>query len=258
MNINVAEHFFSYFNLYIADTPELKQEVYKIRYQVYCEDLNYEPSENFPDGLEKDLYDDRSIHCLLKHRPTGIYAGCVRLVLADFQDRAAHFPLETVCSHDIDFQEQLRLDYVEISRLAVIPQFRKRKGERNSATGVVLPEQETNPIIQEKRKFPVIALSLYLSCISIVATLNLENTLTIMEARLARHLRIFGIPTELIGDFIEYHGKRGPFLLKRTEALNGLDESILFLYESIYSQLKSSIMLHPLYIKYQDQYFYSE
>ena len=47
MSYNIKQHFFNHFFLSIADTPELKQEVYKIRYQVYCEELEYEPKEEF-------------------------------------------------------------------------------------------------------------------------------------------------------------------------------------------------------------------
>ncbi len=254
MSNNITEHFFSYFDLYIADTPKLKEEVYKIRYQVYCDELNYEPQENFPDGMETDIYDSRSIHCLLKHKSSGLYAGCVRLVLADLEKPEASFPLEKVCQHSVDFSRKSRLHYAEVSRLAVISQFRKRKGEQNSATGLILPEQELNPSIQEKRKFPVIALSLYLACISICTTLELDYLITIMEARLSRHLRIVGIPSQLIGDFVKYHGRRGPFLIDPIKLLNSINEETLELYKSIYSHLKPLTVLHPLSLEYQTQY----
>ncbi|MDJ0632247.1 MAG: PEP-CTERM/exosortase system-associated acyltransferase [Xenococcaceae cyanobacterium MO_188.B29] len=254
MSNNITEHFFSYFDLYIADTPKLKEEVYKIRYQVYCDELNYEPKENFPEGMETDIYDSRSIHCLLKHKPSGLYAGCVRLVLADLEKPKALFPLEKVCQHSVDFSRKSRLHYSEVSRLAVISQFRKRKGEQNSATGLILPEQDLNPSIQEKRKFPVIALSLYLACTSILITLNLDDTFTMMEARLSRHMRIFGIPSQLVGDFIEYHGRRGPFLMSPTSVLDNINEDIRDLFENIHSQLKPSVDIHPLVLKYRSLY----
>lgn len=63
--LSITQHFHKYFQLIVANTPELKQKVFSIRYQVYCKELNFEPAENFPDGLERDIYDDRSIHYLL-------------------------------------------------------------------------------------------------------------------------------------------------------------------------------------------------
>lgn len=248
--MNIYDHFSSYFSISIADTPELQQEVYKIRYQVYCEELGYEPKENFADGMETDIYDYRSIHCLLKHKPSGLYAGCVRLVLADLEQLEKPFPLEKVCHHNIDFRQKSRLHYAEISRLAVISQFRKRKGEKNSATGLILPEQELAPSIKEKRKFPVIASSLYLACLSMIMTMEIDYALTVMEARLSRHLRIIGIPSQLIGDFVEYHGKRGPFLMSPASVLSNISEDIRYLFDNIHSQLQSSIELHPLALKY--------
>ncbi|MGK7953202.1 MAG: PEP-CTERM/exosortase system-associated acyltransferase [Xenococcaceae cyanobacterium] len=249
--MDLYSHFSNYFSLFIADTPELKQEVYKIRYQVYCEELNYEPKENFPDGMEIDEYDSRSIHCLLKHKPSGLYAGCVRLVLADLEKPKALFPMEKACNHNIDFAKKSRLYYSEISRLAVISNFRKRKGEQNTATGLVIPEEELTPTIQEKRKFPMIALSLYLACLSLVTTLPLEYALTMMEARLSRHLRLFGIPCQPVGDFVEYHGRRGPFMMSPTSVLNNVNEDIRYLFNNIHAELQNSVKGHPLILKHR-------
>ncbi|MDJ0743384.1 MAG: PEP-CTERM/exosortase system-associated acyltransferase [Xenococcaceae cyanobacterium MO_167.B27] len=253
MSISIAEHFFNYFSLSIADTPELQKEVYKIRYQVYCEELEYEPKEKFPDGMETDIYDSRSIHCLLKHKPSDRYIGCVRMVLCDLDQLNDKFPMENFCNHDIDLSGTARRRYAEISRLAVIGDFRKRKGEKTSSVGMVLSESNPNIAEQEKRRFPVIALSLYLACTSIVVTLKLDAAFTIMEARLSRHLRRCGIPSCLIGDFVNFHGKRGPFLVSPIEVLNSMDTEILALFNAIHSDLAVNTENHPLSIKYQKQ-----
>ncbi|RMF21544.1 MAG: PEP-CTERM/exosortase system-associated acyltransferase, partial [Cyanobacteria bacterium J083] len=100
---SIAEHFNRYFELVMADTPELKREVYSIRYRVYCEELSYESTDKFPDGLEKDAYDDHSIHYLLKHRPSGLYAGCVRIVLPTVkEDYQPIFPSQAVFPNHFD------------------------------------------------------------------------------------------------------------------------------------------------------------
>ena len=108
MSTGIAEHFLNYFSLSIADTPELQKEVYRIRYQVYCEELEYEPKENFPDGMEIDIYDQKSIHYLLKHNATESYAGCVRVVLPEKRQCKSQFPWQQVISennHTINNQE---------------------------------------------------------------------------------------------------------------------------------------------------------
>ena len=251
MTINICEHFSSYFSIFIADTSELREEVYRIRYQVYCEELNYEAKENFPDGMEKDMYDSRSIHCLLKHKPSGLYAGCVRLVLHDPENLQAFFPLENYCSHNIDFNETSRARFGEISRLAVTGDFRKRKGEKETATGLVFTDDEQNNPASGKRRFPVIALSLYLASINMLIEFDIGG-LTIMETRLARHLRRFGITSHLIGDAIEHRGKRSPFRLSGTEMVNNMDKDTLSLFKNIHSELQTSLASHPLALQYQN------
>ena len=215
MSTNIAQHFLNYFSLSIADTPELQKEVYRIRYQVYCEELEYEAKENFPNGMETDIYDSRSIHCLLKHTPSDRYIGCVRIVLSNLDQLDDKFPMENFCRHDVDLSGSARCRYAEISRLAVIGDFRKRKGEKNSPAGYVFSDDKPKPVTTEteRRKFSLIALSLYLSCTRLLLSLKIDNAFTIMESRLSRHLRRCGIPSCLIGDFVDFHGKRGPFLV---------------------------------------------
>lgn len=242
-NISLGQHFTKYFNVLIADTPELKQEVFKIRYKVYCEELGYEPLDRFPDKLEKDAYDARSVHCLLQHKPTGIYAGCVRLILSDAENSQAKFPFEYICpNHSMDFDNSIpRHCVAEVSRLAVISQFRKRSGEESSPSGLILfdekkkeKEQET---ITQKRRSPVIALSLYLAATVLVVDLQLEYALTLMEPRLARHLRMTGLKFTSIGEKIDFHGKRGPFSIKIPGLVDKLhkNDDVYGLFETIYS-----------------------
>jgi N-acyl amino acid synthase of PEP-CTERM/exosortase system len=247
MSVDICDHFFQYFSLSIADTPELLAEVYQIRYQVYCEELNYEPKDNFPDGMETDIYDRRSLHCLLKHNPSGLYAGCVRIVLAD-NNLEALFPFERVCSHNLNSKQTWRSKFGEISRLAVTADFRKRKGEQNTSTGIVLSEEQANQPSHEKRQFSLIALSLYLVCTSIAVELEID-ALTMMEAKLARHLRRYGLVSHLIGDFVDYHGRRAPFILHRQEVTATMNPEIQSLFEAIYLQLQSAISKRTLDIQ---------
>ena len=236
MSTGIAQHFLNYFSLSIADTPELQKEVYRIRYQVYCEELEYEPKENFPDGMEIDIYDQKSIHYLLKHNSTESYAGCVRVVLPEKQQcRELQFPWQQVITendHTINNQDNI----CEISRLAVKSQFRKRQGEQNSATGQVLfPPDSTG-----KRRFPIIAVSLYWTSICLALQMNL-NILAIMEPRLARHLKRFGIASTLSSNLFEYHGKRGLFLIEPKEIINSLDPDIKNLFSLLNSIVKDDL-----------------
>ena len=76
-----AGHLFHrYFNAVAASSDELRREVYRIRYDVYCDELRFEDPARFPDKQEIDPYDRLSLHCLLLHRTSNTFAGCVRFV----------------------------------------------------------------------------------------------------------------------------------------------------------------------------------
>ena len=209
------ELFCTKFKLQVATTPELKAEAYKIRYKVYCEDLQYEPADHFPDEMESDRYDQQSIHLLLQHQESKLYAGCVRLIIP--QNHSFSLPFEAVCKNQfntdaVDISNLSRDSMFEVSRLAATSEFRKRKGELKTPDGLA-PDYEARN--DERRGFPIVPLSLYLGVLGIMCETKLEHLFTMMEPRLARHLRHVGFQFHQIGELVEYHGKRGPFYIHR-------------------------------------------
>ena len=125
-----AESYNSYFDSFRADTPALRDRVYRLRHQVYCIENAFEDPEQHLDGREIDADDERSEHTLLVHRSTGASAGTARVVrwltgkplpiqgLLGRTERQAFegLPLETTG---------------EISRFAVSKEFRRRQARRN-------------------------------------------------------------------------------------------------------------------------------
>lgn len=241
--LNITQHFDKYFQLIVANTAELKQEVFSIRYQVYCEELNFEPAENFPDGLEKDIYDERSIHYLLQHRPTGKNAGCVRVVLPEQKNPEAILPLESLFPDHFDLNNRFRTNFCEVSRLAVLSQFRKRKGESKIPEGLIFTPSD-NHQIGEKRQFPVIALSLYWVSIGTGPLVDLE-VMALIQPRLARHLKRCGIITHQIGDLVEYHGWRGLYQIEAKKFHDNLRDDVRELFEFIDAERKSQLCYKP-------------
>lgn len=226
MSFDISQHFDQYFSLKIANTEELLKEVYRIRYEVYCEELQYESTENFPDGLEKDAYDSHSIHCLLLHKATGTYAGCVRIILPQKGTIKPIFPWQKFEPSLIyDYPEHKLKNLCEISRLAVRSQFRKRKGDDELPLAGISAEGNGG-----KRRFPLIAMSLYWSAFCLALNFNLD-IFAIMEPRLARHLRRFGLSYCMFSELFEHHGTRGIFFTKPPELLDSLElENYKFFY----------------------------
>lgn len=242
---NICEYFQQHFIIKIADSKLLLEEVYRIRYDVYCEELKYEPKEFFTDQQEKDLFDQRSIHCLLQHRNSQLYAGCVRLVFPELKQPQLSLPFEKVCHNIQDNSQFPPSSYAEVSRLAVRSQFRRRAGEAQTSGGLLLFDEQ-NIISTGKRKFPLIALSLYLSATSIALLAGMERVFVLMEPCLARQLQHFGFVFTKIGEQVLYHGKRAPYQITKKDLFEHLPLDIKDLLEMIYditdtSSVKSRI-----------------
>ena len=88
---NVSTIFNSVFNVELATSPEAINEVFEVRYQVYCIDRPFEDPNCFADKREHDAYDPRSAHALIRHRLTGDSAATVRLVMAGDNPEQADF-----------------------------------------------------------------------------------------------------------------------------------------------------------------------
>ena len=218
----ISQHFTEYLSPVVAFGQDLQEESFKIRHNVYCEELKFEDKR--PDGMEEDAFDKQSIHCLIQHIPTGSYAGTVRIVKSNNIQEL--LPIEKYCISSIDDEKVHPKDFsrreiCEISRLAVPSQFRKRQTDRyvGSATGVINEQTYSE---RELRCFPFIAVGLYLSAASICLRQDINHCFVMMEPRLARSLRFIGIPFEKVGPVVEYHGQRAPYYISRHLLMNGL------------------------------------
>ena len=237
MSFDLCQHFSRYFSLVIADNSELLQEVYRIRYQVYCQELNYEPPTKFPDKMERDLYDRHSIHCLLKHKPTGKYAGCVRIIIPEKKTKKTAFPWQKFADKIVYPHSTYEWTNVcEISRLAVIAEFRKRKGDSDLPLGMLLPDRSGG-----QRRFPLIAMSLYWAAFCLALNLRLD-IFAIMEPRLARHLRRCGLSYCLVSELFELHGKRGIFYTKPPELPECLDSDSYQFFEMLNGIIATNLL----------------
>lgn len=215
--IAISEYFSRYLKPHIANSETIKHQVYKLRHQVYCEELHYE--EINTSQLELDEFDVRAIHCVVQHLSSNTLAGTLRLIPTNSCDEL--LPLEKFCAHAITHPELspnnfLRHQICEISRLAVPAVFRKRQSDQfaGSATGVI---NEFTFSTEELRYFPYIAISLYLSAIAICRKARCFHVFVMMEPRLARSLDFVGIHFAQLGPVIDYHGKRAAYYVDARE-----------------------------------------
>lgn len=121
---NISSHFARYLRPRYAATDALRETSFRIRHQVYCEELRFEPERE--SGMETDDFDEHSYHCVIEHKPSGNFAGTVRIVYSDSAEQL--LPIEKFCSTAISCEENAPWDFprneiCEISRLAVPEQF---------------------------------------------------------------------------------------------------------------------------------------
>ncbi|MCP5421516.1 MAG: PEP-CTERM/exosortase system-associated acyltransferase [Chromatiaceae bacterium] len=227
--MDLVEPYREFFTITLADTDELRKEVFRLRYDVYCKELGWEAPENFPDQLERDIYDPVSRHCLLKHNRSGEYAGTVRMVMTHGSDIEPPIPLVAHCGDNL-FDGPLRPDrlplgsYGEISRLALRGQFRRRTGEQSNPEGHGPQLFEWSQ--DERRRFPHIALGLYLGASAVGLADGAVGVYAMMEPRLARHLRFAGIRFEQAGDPIDFRGLRAPYYISREALIRHLSRPL--------------------------------
>lgn len=70
-----------HYEVILADSAEARRIHYRLRYQVYCLEQRWEAEERFPDGEEKDEFDPRAVHFLVRNRFTDDWIAALRVVL---------------------------------------------------------------------------------------------------------------------------------------------------------------------------------
>lgn len=230
---DLGESFSQMFELIPALDDAALEQVYRIRHDVYCRDLGWEPVR--ADGRESDEYDAHSFHCLLRRRGSGEPVGCTRLVVARPDDPSYPLPFERSCAEVLDrgLADPARLPRQtigEVSRLAVLNTYRQRKGESGAAVSV--GEDDFGGQGPESR-FPFVPVSLYLGAAAIARRFGIEHVFVLTEPRLARHFVRIGFDIRPVGGVIEHRGSRVPSLMSSSKVVAGLRPMIRPMYDVI-------------------------
>jgi N-acyl amino acid synthase of PEP-CTERM/exosortase system len=244
---NLAESFQKYFSVDLATTPGQKQDVFRARYRVYCDEFGYEDKSRFPDKAEHDEFDKYALHCLISHRASGIPAGCVRLVPATVSNNYYILPFEKFCADSLDEKfmhdfELPRSSICEISRLTVDSAFRQRSGETKTCLG---KSNAMDFSQHEMRTFSLIAAACYLASTALTELTGRTNVFAMMEPFLPDVLRRTGIELQRVGKDVDYHGVRAPYFTQTSSVLDNMSVEIKQLYNAIYEQLECCYQTAP-------------
>jgi N-acyl amino acid synthase of PEP-CTERM/exosortase system len=238
--LNLAHGFKRYFDIAPAVTDALQDEAYAIRHRVYCEELGFEPVR--ADRRERDPYDARAVHVLVKSVKHDRFVACARLVRVDAADAESVLPLEKTCAQTIDrnIVDPTRLPrerIAEISRLAIVSEFRRRNGEKHTAIAV----QETDFGTVDVPRFPYIQVGLYLGAIALAKRLGLDMLFVLTEPRLSSHFSKLGVRIRQIGAPVEHRGARIPSVMTVESIEANLPRAVRPLYDLISDAIWSGV-----------------
>jgi len=211
---NLGAGFSKYFQIEAAASETVRDDVFRVRHEVYCEELKFEPER--PDRRETDSYDPQSVHCLLRSsREPYPPVGCTRLILAESDRPDTLLPFEKTCQATLDRTiidpEKLdRSTIGEVSRLAVRAAYRRRRGERSVA--VAIHDDDFNEDAAQPR-FPYIPIALYLGALALAERNGIETMFVLTEPRLAAHFGKLGVEIRQIGGPVEHRGMRVPSMM---------------------------------------------
>jgi N-acyl amino acid synthase of PEP-CTERM/exosortase system len=219
----ITDVFNEYFEMVPATSEELKAEVFKLRYQTYCVENKFLNPDDYQDQMEFDEFDSRSCHYLIRHRKLEINIATTRLILPEANDPDKLFPLEIFSQ--IDNPDALnhisRKNLAEVSRFCVSKEFRKRKNELNTSTGINT-ELESIFTQCERRTFPHISLALFACLIKMSHEHNIQDWYAVMEPALIRFFSTLGMNIVGIGPVTNYHGERRPCTINVNDLLQGV------------------------------------
>ncbi len=203
------------FKFCLVENKDVLKDTFRMRYEVYVEEFGFEKREDHPDGIETDEYENDSIHFACLNESNSV-VGTIRLVL----DSDKGFPIEHAVETTFIGEKPDRQKIGEISRLTVSRDLRRRKedgmyGVESYLTkkeGGVLPDDGTIPDEMLGRKNPIIVLGLYQVMYHESRRRGISHWYMITEKKLFHALKKYGFLFHQIGDSVEYHGERIPYL----------------------------------------------
>ncbi|WP_421861773.1 PEP-CTERM/exosortase system-associated acyltransferase [Motiliproteus sp.] len=208
----IHKQFQQYFRVVPASTPELQAQAYRVRHQVYCRELGWEPLQE--NEQETDQFDKLAHHCLLQNVNNDEFVGCIRMVMLDPEDPMAPMPFQLACKQlregEPDTEQQRRQVVAEVSRLAVIGKYRRRPHEQKQAVSINDADFGT----LKQPRFPYIPIGLYLGLLEMARINGIETLYILTEPGLARHFCKLGGKLEQIGEPIEHRGTRAPYKME--------------------------------------------
>ena len=219
--------FDEHFEVFLADTVEGKKEHYKLRYQVYCEEMGYEEKNIFADQQEKDFWDRKAVHFLIRHKETKQWVGAMRMVFK----QGNKLPFQEFCS--LPSSEDKNITEIEISRLCLVKEIRKRKTDQEPPLGLNIKSDSKQQTPQNSESSENIKdfysrrnvsrsliWGLFRAASIYSAKHHIDNWYFLGTKALARIISKEGFAMTQVGGACNHRGQRFPFKVEMDEILN--------------------------------------
>jgi N-acyl amino acid synthase of PEP-CTERM/exosortase system len=229
-----------------VESEDLKRAIYRLRYQIYVEEFGFERPEDHPCDLEVDPYDAHAIY-MAALDATEQVVGTARLILHSKDG----FPIEHAVNLQYSGEKPPPERTAEISRLAVASSYRRRAEDGQYGVesylkvsqGGVLPDIGVIPEEYARRQRPAIMLGLCALIWQTSKRLGLTHWYMISEKKLWNTLYKYGMLFHQIGEPVEYHGIRIPYMIPLAEFEDHLRCANPPLYATFLSGLEAEY--HP-------------
>jgi N-acyl amino acid synthase of PEP-CTERM/exosortase system len=198
-----------------ADTEDLRERVFRLRYGVYVEEFGFEDPEDHSGGLETDAHESSAVHFAALD-PDDEVVGTIRLILNS--DKG--FPMEQAARLRFPGDPPPPERTAEISRLAVSHKYRRRRldGVYGVESYLAGPEGGSRadrggiPKEYGSRRTPVIVMGLYQLMYHESKRRGLTHWYMITEEKVYRIFKRYGFLFHPVGEPVSYHGWRTPYL----------------------------------------------
>ena len=216
------------FRSYQGQRPgEVPNELFKLRYDVYCVERAFLKADDFYDDMEFDDYDPDSTH-FAAYTMDETLMGTVRLVTPR-APRAYPFALHCRTFDNFDMPPHHLCG--EVSRLAVKRTHRRRRADSVMGIPGFAPPRQPRMVLSaeiERRSnnnSPMLLLGMYREMYRHSRQKGIRYWFAAMERSLAYSLEKMGFRFVAIGPVADYYGDVTPYMLDLGELMPKLAES---------------------------------
>lgn len=218
------------FEIVPAETEAQAEEVFRLRYQVYCRENGFIDPAMTKSELERDIYDRHALHALLMHRPSGRPVGTVRVILPRLDHPERSFPLQNVCDHPLLYDPERLQRTCEISRLCMTKAFRKRPDDSallpayTEADWEKPPKSKDQQVVYFRRMIPYAPLGLLMGAFEMALDNGITDCFCVMDSTQLYAMGRIGLDCEFLGSPIEFFGEQQPVLMNIRNVLTKMKE----------------------------------